>query len=119
LATKPQSVTSVGVSPEEERRGRVIKYTVAMTVRVICLIVAVVYPGSILMWIGFAGAILLPYFAVVIANATGAGASKKTNNAQTVAAPTLRISADAFVNASRPTAADSAEGDFAPDEDRG
>jgi hypothetical protein len=115
LATKPQSVTSVGVSPEEERRGRVIKYTVAMTVRVICLI----YPGSILMWIGFAGAILLPYFAVVIANATGAGASKKTNNAQTVAAPTLRISADAFVNASRPTAADSAEGDFAPDEDRG
>ena len=103
MADKPQSVTSIGVSPEEERRGRVVKYTVAMSVRVVCLIVGVMFPGGIVMWVAFAGAILLPYFAVVIANAQGAGVSKKTTSAESVA-PTLRISADAFKTASRPDA---------------
>jgi hypothetical protein len=101
LADKAQSVTSIGVSPEEERRGRIVKYTIAMTVRVVCLIVGVMFPGGLLMWIAFAGAILLPYFAVVIANASGTGETKKTTKAEAVA-PTLRISADAFVSASRP-----------------
>jgi hypothetical protein len=47
-----------------------LKYTVAMTIRVICIVVAIFVEGW-LMWLAFAGAIFLPYFAVVLANAQG------------------------------------------------
>jgi hypothetical protein len=47
-----------------------LKYTVAMTIRVICIVVAFFVEGW-LMWLAFAGAIFLPYFAVVLANAQG------------------------------------------------
>ena len=65
---KAQSITSLGQSPEVERRSRMIKYTVAMTIRVVCIVAALFVQGW-LMWLAFAGAILLPYFAVVLANA--------------------------------------------------
>jgi hypothetical protein len=52
------------------------------------------------MWIFFAGAIFLPYFAVVLANAQGVGQVKSKPTA--VVAPTLRISADAFVSTTKP-----------------
>lgn len=44
-----------------------IKYSVAMSIRVVCLVVAVIVPGW---WaaVPLIGAIFLPYFAVVIAN---------------------------------------------------
>ena len=45
-----------------------LKYTVAMTIRVVCIVLAIFVEGW-LMWLCFAGAIFLPYFAVVIANA--------------------------------------------------
>jgi hypothetical protein len=99
LAEAPQSVTSLGVSPEEERRGRVLKYSLAMGIRLVCIVFAVTLHGW-LMWIGFIGAIFLPYFAVVIANATGTGVTKKSTLVTTPVAPTLSISADAFINAS-------------------
>jgi hypothetical protein len=51
-----------------------IKYTAAMSIRVICIILAVMVQGW-LMWVFFAGAIFLPYFAVVIANAVGSSQS--------------------------------------------
>ena len=44
------------------------KYLIAMTIRVICIVSAIFVEGW-LMWLCFAGAIFLPYFAVVIANA--------------------------------------------------
>ena len=47
-----------------------IKYTIAMTIRVVCIVVAIFVEGW-LMWLAFAGAIFLPYFAVVLANAQG------------------------------------------------
>jgi hypothetical protein len=99
LAEAPQSVTSIGVSPEDERRSRVFKYSLAMGIRLVCIVLAVTMQGW-LMWVGFAGAIFLPYFAVVIANATGTGVTKKSNLITTPVAPTLSISADAFINAS-------------------
>ena len=70
-----------------------IKYTVAMSIRVVCILLAMVVQGW-LMWVPFAGAILLPYFAVVIANAHGASAANES--APKAVAPTLSISADAF-----------------------
>lgn len=45
-----------------------VKYLVAMTIRVVCIVAAIFVEGW-LMWLCFAGAIFLPYFAVVIANA--------------------------------------------------
>ena len=65
---KAQSITTVGQSPESERKARMVKYLIAMTIRVICIVLAIFVEG-LLMWLCFAGAIFLPYFAVVIANA--------------------------------------------------
>ena len=67
---KAQSITSVSESPEDERKSRMLKYTLAMTIRVICIVLAMFVEGW-LMWLAFAGAIFLPYFAVVLANAQG------------------------------------------------
>ena len=61
------SITSLPLSPDEERKHRMIRYSVAMGVRVVCLIVAVIVPGW---WaaVPIVAAVFLPYFAVVIAN---------------------------------------------------
>lgn len=62
-----QSITSLPQSPDEERHSRVVRYTVAMAVRIVCVIAAFFVPG----WWQLAaiiGAIVLPYFAVVAAN---------------------------------------------------
>lgn len=94
---KTQSVTSLGEAPEVERKRRMIRYTIAMTVRVLCLVLGMFTHGW-LMWVLFAGAILLPYFAVVLANAQSNQEAPKTSAA--VEAPTLAISADSFREAS-------------------
>ena len=93
MVDKVQNATTLGISPDEERRLRMVRYSIAMSVRVVCVILAVVVQGP-LMWVCFAGAIFLPYFAVVIANAAGNGASKK--NPPVVESPLLRIDAAAF-----------------------
>jgi hypothetical protein len=97
--SKPQSVTSVGQSPDEERRERMTKYLISQIVRVACIILAVFVQGW-MMWVFFAGAIFLPYFAVVLANAQGQG--KMTTKPTAVVAPTLKISADAFTSTIKP-----------------
>ena len=95
---KTQSVTSIEASPEAERKSRFIKYTIAMVIRVICIVLAVAVPISWLTLIFVAGAVFLPYFAVVIANAQGTGKTS-TKSAE---APTISISADAFRKAETP-----------------
>lgn len=85
---KVQSATSLEISPEQERRSRMIKYSIAMSVRVLCIILGVMVQGP-LMWLAFAGAIFLPYFAVVIAN--NPGESKKS---ATLVAPKASIKAE-------------------------
>jgi hypothetical protein len=65
---KAQNITTLGQSPDQERKSRMVKYLIAMTIRVVCIVAAIFVEGW-LMWLCFAGAIFLPYFAVVIANA--------------------------------------------------
>jgi predicted tellurium resistance membrane protein TerC len=67
MRTKPTAITELPPSPDEERRTRMIRYTVAMSVRLICLVLAIVIPDW---WrvIPLVGAVVLPYIAVVIAN---------------------------------------------------
>jgi predicted tellurium resistance membrane protein TerC len=86
---KRQSATSLELSPDEERRVRMRKYTIAMSVRMVC-IVAGVFTTGILMWIFFALAIFLPYFAVIIANSQG-GSPK--DNSTKIVAPAVSIPA--------------------------
>lgn len=56
-----------------------LRYTVAMSIRVACLILGVVVQGP-LMWVFFAGAIFLPYFAVVLANTQGQSSRARAAN---------------------------------------
>ncbi|MEY3934065.1 MAG: hypothetical protein RLZZ606_664 [Actinomycetota bacterium] len=95
--SKTQSVTSLEVSPEEERRNRFIKYSVAMIIRSICVVLAVMVPVGWLTLLFAAGAVFLPYFAVVIANAQGSSSSSSSK--RTAEAPTISISADSFRDA--------------------
>jgi predicted tellurium resistance membrane protein TerC len=69
---KLPSVTTLQQSPTEERRVRLIKYTVAMTIRVVCIVLMIFVQGWWLLLCA-AGAIFLPYFAVIIANAARIG----------------------------------------------
>ncbi|WP_243694969.1 DUF3099 domain-containing protein [Labedella populi] len=64
---KQPSITSLPVSPDEERRSRMRKYSIAMSVRMACIVLVFVVPGW-WMWVFALGAIVLPYIAVVLAN---------------------------------------------------
>lgn len=51
----------------DEMRQRMIKYSLSMGIRMVCLILVFVVEGW-LQWVMIAGAVFLPYFAVIIAN---------------------------------------------------
>jgi Protein of unknown function (DUF3099) len=63
-----QSATSLPPSPDAERHARMIKYVVAMSLRLVCFFVACLVPLSWWTLIPIAGAVILPYVAVVLAN---------------------------------------------------
>ena len=65
-----------------------IKYTVAMSVRMVCIVLGVFSQGW-LMWVFFALALFLTYFAVIIANAQGPDPKQTSSN---LIAPILTIS---------------------------
>lgn len=65
-----QSVTSLPRSPQEDRHARMVKYTIAMTIRMVCILSCLFLQGW---WLAVAavGAVVLPYFAVILANVGG------------------------------------------------
>jgi hypothetical protein len=68
-----QSATSLRNSPLEDRRKRMRRYTIAMSVRTLCLVLLVVVPDWWRYVFGV-GAVILPYIAVVLANVGSSGA---------------------------------------------
>ncbi|MFT4122741.1 MAG: DUF3099 domain-containing protein [Microbacteriaceae bacterium] len=62
-----QSITTLEESPAEERRRRFVRYTIAMSVRMVCFVLLLFVRGWWLLLVASA-AIVLPYVAVVIAN---------------------------------------------------
>jgi hypothetical protein len=62
-----QTATSLPASPDHERHVRMIKYSVAMGIRMVCIVMLLFVQGWWLILCA-AGAIVLPYFAMVIAN---------------------------------------------------
>lgn len=79
MRTKPTAITELPSSPDEERHGRMIRYSLAMGIRVVCIVIVIIVPDW---WriLPAIGAIVLPYFAVVIAN----------NASRRLAGPVLR-----------------------------
>ncbi len=65
--SESHSITSLPVAPEVERKSRMIKYSIAMGVRIACIGLCFVTPGWWLL-LPATGAVLLPYFAVLVAN---------------------------------------------------
>lgn len=63
-----QSVTSAPENPAAERDQRTRRYLRMMGIRVVCFLLAFVTSGWI-QWVCLALAIVLPYIAVVLANA--------------------------------------------------
>jgi hypothetical protein len=63
-----QSVTTAAPSRSEDQVHRLRQYLATMSVRTVCFVLAIVTDGW-LRWVFAAAAILLPFFAVVAANA--------------------------------------------------
>ncbi len=65
----PAVITDLPPSPEQEQRARLIRYAIMMAIRVACLGLCFVVPGW---WVilPILGAVFIPYFAVVVGNAT-------------------------------------------------
>lgn len=70
MAPQPEvfAITGVTQGTTESQKHRQRRYLISMSIRTICWILAIVTNGW-LRWVFFVGALLLPYFAVVIANA--------------------------------------------------
>jgi hypothetical protein len=72
------SITSAATSQSQEISGRQRRYAISMGIRTACFIGAVIADGW-LRWVLVAGALLLPYTSVILANAgvrkRGAGPS--------------------------------------------
>ena len=62
-----QSATSLPLAPVDERRIRMVKYSIAMSIRMVC-IVAMLFVSGWWLVVCATGAIVLPYFAMIIAN---------------------------------------------------
>lgn len=62
------SITDAGASHTDDLNKRINKYLISMAIRTACVVLAVVVDGWI-RWVFIAGAVVLPYVAVLLANA--------------------------------------------------
>ncbi len=67
-APEVHRITDAGIPLSQDQAGRQHAYIVAMTIRTACFFGAVLAPSP-WRWLLAAGAVTLPYFAVVVANA--------------------------------------------------
>ena len=90
--SKKHVVTSISEAPDNERRRRMVIYTLSMLIRSAC-VALVVFTTGIWQWIFGIGAVFLPYFAVVVANNVG-GESKGTDQAKRIEPLAIDIGAE-------------------------
>jgi len=100
---KMQSITSIPRSPQDDRHSRVIQYSIAMGIRMVCIVLCLFVRGWWLL-LPAIGAVVLPYIAVVLANAT----------AQRSSGSVLRPGAIVRVSPVLPTDAGAADRDESP-----
>ncbi|MCW6010638.1 DUF3099 domain-containing protein [Micromonospora sp. CPCC 205371] len=71
---RPILITDAARSQDDERRSRQVRYTLMMSIRAVCLIVAAVLVGSrapmLWLWLPLCllGMVLVPWLAVILAN---------------------------------------------------
>ena len=63
-----QSITNAQIPLTQDQSGRAKRYFFSMMIRTACFILAVILPSPY-RWIALFGAVVLPYIAVVVANA--------------------------------------------------
>jgi hypothetical protein len=78
-------ITDARRSHTDDQHARIVKYSVSMAIRAVCLVLALVVTGPA-RWVFIVGAIVLPYVAVVIANA-GREQTPRAPDAWTVSGP--------------------------------
>ena len=67
-----QQITTADTALDDDMRARIIKYSITMGIRTICFVAAYFAFRAqlhVLMWLCVAGAVILPYPAVIFANA--------------------------------------------------
>ncbi len=67
MARQSPSITTLPRSPEDDRHARMVRYLITMGIRLVCIALCLVVQGWWLLLCA-AGAIFLPYIAVILAN---------------------------------------------------
>lgn len=75
MAKQSSTITTLPRSPEDEQHSRMIKYSIMMGIRIVCIGLCLVVPGWWLL-VCVLGAVFLPYVAVLIANAADTRGSR-------------------------------------------
>jgi len=65
----PVNITTASRPRSEDIRGRERRYLVSMGIRTVCFLLVLVTRGHWFVWVFLAAALILPYVAVVMANA--------------------------------------------------
>ncbi len=68
------AITTATRSHAEDLRGRQRRYLFSMSIRTACFVLAIIFRESPVTWFFVAGAVFLPYIAVVFANARASSA---------------------------------------------
>lgn len=79
------SITTLAAAPQDDRSRRMRNYTIMMVMRLLCFFLCLFVTGW-LFWLCVAGAVFLPYIAVMIAN-------NVDSRVKVIESPTLELSA--------------------------
>ena len=71
------NITDARAGTSVDMSQRIRRYTVTMAFRTICFLVAVIFAHGWLQWTLFAGAVFLPYIAVLLANQSNTKGQKR------------------------------------------
>lgn len=66
---RPVRITTAGASRDQDISARQRRYVLSMGFRTLCFVAAVIVGHGVVMWILIVAAVVLPYVAVVMANA--------------------------------------------------
>ncbi len=70
----PVRITTAAASRDDDIRMRQRRYIISMGIRTVCFVAAVIVGHGVIMWLLIVAALLLPYVAVVMANAASSKA---------------------------------------------
>jgi hypothetical protein len=90
--TDVHSISDARESHTDEMRTRMIRYSISMGIRLICFLLVFVVEGW-MVWVMIAGAVLLPYFAVILANGGSDTSDIRHSDALLERAPVREIEA--------------------------